>query len=155
MSFEDSVFIIVAIAIMVISAPVLMVFINVSNDVVQDSTNAPEGFKAESTRLQQGFPQLFQTWFLFFLGLSWIITLILAFRVDTNPAWFAVGIVFMFATIIVGLYTANIWSDSLLPSMVEAEEFRIITFIMSNFGKIAASMVFSVGLALYAKRQLF
>lgn len=153
-SLGDALYIALGVIFLAIVSIPVYIFITQANDVVQGIEGTPQGFKDNSSNLQSNFPLMYQTWFLFFLGGSWLITLILAFSVNIRPAWFAASFFIMLAIIFVAVLGANAYDDAVRQQFAEAANFGVINFVMGNMGKLGVSMVMSVGVALYAKSKL-
>ncbi len=149
----DILYIVLGVIFLAVMAVPVFIVVSALNDATQ-TLDAPQEFLDESQKLTNNFPAVYQTWFVFFIGGSWIVTMILAFSVDIRPAWFAASFFIMLAIIFVAMLGANAYDDAIRSQLAASANFPIINFIMANMGKIGVTMVFSVGVSLFAKSKL-
>lgn len=125
-------------------------FGDINTDLQLDDSLSNDS-KAESQDLYDRYPSTFDGAFAMFLGLIWIVTMIMAYNSTSHPVLFAVGIILIIAT----LFVASIFSNTYAEFMATDDftgletDFPILHFVVTNLLLVGLVISIGVGVALY------
>jgi hypothetical protein len=153
-SIEDFVFIVVILIVLAIAVPIMLRVTGSLNTSIQDTDSVPDEFKTASASANTRMPTILDGIFIMLLVFTYVGTLILAFSIDTQPAFFFIATIMLIIMIFVIPFLANAYDDvSAAPVFAsEVASLTIIPFVMANYMKIGIVMAFTIAMALYAKR---
>ena len=150
LDFRTMIIVIALLLITIVSVISFKFFGDINTDIQADSSLSNVS-KAQSQDLYDRFPATFDGAFALFLGLIWIVTMILGYNSSSHPVLFAFGIIIIVATLFVGAIFSNTYAEFMATddfTGIEAS-FPITNFVMSNLVLVALVMSIGIGIALY------
>lgn len=124
----------------------------VQPDVVEslNNANSKASFNAYHSKFSAGLDSAF----LFIFAFFWIITIILAFFVDTHPIWFGIAIFGLMIVLILAGVLSNEFIDYYGDITLTTSSLDYTYFIMSHLVEFIIGIAASVFLALFSKSYL-
>ena len=150
LDFRSMIIIIALLLIAIMSVVSFKFFGDINTDMQADNSLSNES-KEQAQDLYDRFPATFDGAFALFLGLIWIVTMILGYNSSSHPVLFAFGIIIIVATLFVGAIFSNTYAEFMATddfTGIEAS-FPVMHFVMSNLVLIALVMSIGIGIAMY------
>ena len=150
LDFRTIIIVIALLLLSIISVISFKFFGDINTDIQADSTLSNES-KEQTQDLYDRFPATFDGVFALFLGLIWIVTMVLGYNSSSHPVLFTFGIIIIVATLFVGAIFSNTYAEFMATddfAGIEAS-FPVTHFVMSNLVIVALVMSIGIGIALY------
>ena len=155
-SLEDAVLIGLFLAVIAIFAYPLVNSFSLINADIQANPDIADDAKGISSDFNTDLPNILEGIFLLLLVGGYLGTFILAFFIDTQPAFFVIAAIFMTSMVLVLPMVANAYDSVTNGQFSEVTtQFTIIPFVMQNYLQITLVMWALIILGIYAKRAAF
>ena len=122
---------------------------------MNNSTDLNEQAKNVTNDLNDRYPKVWDSLFVFIFVLLWITVLVASFFIESNPAFFIVSIIILAIVLILAIFLGNSWEmimqDSTLSTI--STQFPMTNFILSHIVLFTLAIGISIALVLYAKGQ--
>lgn len=155
-SVEDAVVLGIWLIIIAIMAFPIILVVNSVDDTVQANDELGFNSQSMSSDFRTRLPAIIEGIYLLLLIIGYFSAFILAFFIDSQPAFFVLAVIFFTAMVLIIPLGANVFDDMTnTPAFAEIRtQFTIIPFVMGHYLQITLVMWMLIGFGLYAKRVI-
>lgn len=151
----ESLFVLIVILVMVITAFFGNYLLNELNDDIQSDSTLSESTKNVTQNITNRYTSTFDGVILGLFILLWGLSIVASLFVDTHPIFFVFSIILLAVVLVAAAFVSDIYSEFISDDTFSGYEalFPMTNFLMSNLMIVILLIGFSVGLVLYGKTR--